>query len=160
MIADRVIFACIIVVAAVYFYATAQIPSLDIGDPLGPKAFPRLLGVCLLGTAVLLLVEMIKEAAQRRRQAAAPASETADPESRRHFVIIAAVVAWTAVYYAVFDALGYLIATAIYLFVLMIGFHRGKWMANILTSLLFTLGSYVLFVKVLTVSLAKGMLYF
>ena len=65
MIADRVIFACIIVVAAVYFYATAQIPTLDIGDPLGPKAFPRLLGVCLLGTAALLLFEMIKDAAQR-----------------------------------------------------------------------------------------------
>ena len=34
MLADRVIFVCIIVLAAVYFYATAQIPTLEIGDPL------------------------------------------------------------------------------------------------------------------------------
>ena len=86
MIADRVIFACIIVVAAVYFYATAQIPTLDIGDPLGPKAFPRLLGVCLLLTGALLLFEMIKDAARRRKESgAAPAEQAQAPESRRHF---------------------------------------------------------------------------
>src|SRR3990172_6029774 len=58
VIADRVIFVCIIILTAVYFYATAQIPSLEIGDPLGPKAFPRLLGIGMLFTAGLLFVEM------------------------------------------------------------------------------------------------------
>ena len=57
---DRVIFVCILVLAAVYFYATAQIPSLEIGDPLGPKAFPRLLGIGLLVTAGMLFMEMWK----------------------------------------------------------------------------------------------------
>ena len=41
---DRVIFACTIIITVVYLYATTLIPSLEIGDPLGPKAFPRLLG--------------------------------------------------------------------------------------------------------------------
>ena len=73
--------------------------------------------------------------------------------------MIAAVTAWTAIYYALFDALGYIVATAIYLFALMAWFNRGKWMPNTLTSVLFCVLSYVMFVK-LDVNLAKGILPF
>ena len=69
MSVDRVIFVCILVLTAVYFYATAQIPTLEIGDPLGPKAFPRLLGIGLLITAGLLFFEM-RTAAKRPQPAA------------------------------------------------------------------------------------------
>ena len=65
MLADRIIFVCIIVLAAGYFYATSEIPSLEIGDPLGPKAFPRLLGIALLLTAGLLFLEMMRARASR-----------------------------------------------------------------------------------------------
>ena len=68
--ADRVIFVCTIVIAAVYFSATTLIPSLEIGDPLGPKAFPRLLGVFLLIGAALLFIEMWKERKEQAPQAA------------------------------------------------------------------------------------------
>src|SRR5689334_13661470 len=61
MMTDRVIFACTIVIGVVYLYATTLIPSLEIGDPLGPKAFPRLLGVFLFIAAGLLLLEMWKD---------------------------------------------------------------------------------------------------
>jgi putative tricarboxylic transport membrane protein len=39
-------------------------------------------------------------------------------------------------------------------------FNRGKWIANVLTSILFTIGSYVLFVKILGVVLPRGILSF
>ena len=45
MLIDRIIGVAALLLAAVYLYATAQIPTLEIGDPLGPKAFPRLLGI-------------------------------------------------------------------------------------------------------------------
>jgi putative tricarboxylic transport membrane protein len=60
----------------------------------------------------------------------------------------------------VFESLGYVIATSIYLLVLMAYFNRGKWVANVLTSVLFSIGSYVMFVKLLGVSLAPGILPF
>ena len=44
MLTDRIIGVLTLLLAAVYLYATAQIPTLEIGDPLGPKAFPRLAG--------------------------------------------------------------------------------------------------------------------
>ena len=151
MIADRVIFVCIIILTAVYFYATAQIPSLEIGDPLGPKAFPRLLGIGMLFTAGLLFVEMWR-AGKNGTQESAPR----EAEDWRHLKVIGAVVAWTAVYLLVFELLGYVLATTAYLIGLTAYFNRGKWVANVLTSVLFCIISYIMFVKVLGVNLAKG----
>ncbi len=152
MLADRVIFGCIIVFAGVYVYATAQIPSLDVGDPLGARAFPVLLGLGLFLTAGLLLVEMQRAG----KTARSPAK--GEPEDRRHMLIIAAVTAWTGLYYAVFEQLGYVLATTIFLLALMIYFNRGKWIANVVTAILFSVASYLLFVKVLGVNLPGGIL--
>lgn len=148
MMTDRVIFVCSIFIAAVYLYGTEQIPSLQIGDPLGPKAFPRLLGVFLLIGASLLFIEMWKD----RK---APQSGEAESAAWQHVRVIAAVTAWTGAYYAVFDMLGYIVATATYLFALMAWFNRGKWIANVLTAVLFSILSYVMFVK-LDVNLPRG----
>jgi putative tricarboxylic transport membrane protein len=154
MFADRIICVVTLLLAAVYFYATAQIPSLEIGDPLGPKAFPRLLGVGLILSAVLLFIETVRG---RKDEPARPALSR---EQRRHLWIIAAVVCWTALYFAVFEKLGYVIATTVYLLALTAYFNRGKWLANVLTSTLFCVGSYLLFSKALGVTLAPGVLPF
>lgn len=154
MLVDRVIFVCILVLAAVYFYATAQIPTLEIGDPLGPKAFPRLLGIGLLITAALLFLETWRARKTPPQDASQPSGD------RRHLIVVGAVVACTAVYLAVFPLLGYVIATSIYLVALTAYFNRGKWIANVLTSVLFCIGSYLMFSKLLGVSLPRGVLPF
>jgi putative tricarboxylic transport membrane protein len=151
--ADRVIFVCTLLLAGAYLYATEQLPSLDIGDPLGPKAFPRLLVLGLLITACFLLVEIVR--GHRKT-----ASETAaEPHHYRAYVVVAMAAAWTVIYFLAFERLGYVIATTIYLLVLMTYFNRGKWLANTLTAVLFCLGSYFMF-QLLGVSLASGILPF
>jgi putative tricarboxylic transport membrane protein len=154
MMTDRVIFVCTIIISAVYFYATTLIPSLEIGDPLGPKAFPRLLGVCLLIAAGLLFLEMWKE-----RQLRTPQTDSDEAGMWQHAGIIVGVAVWTGAYYLVFDKFGYIVATALYLVVLMAWFNRGKWVANVLTALLFSGLSYWMFVA-LDVNLPKGLLPF
>ncbi len=150
MLTDRIIGAVMLLLAAVYLYATAQIPSLEIGDPLGPKAFPVLLAIAMIVAVVMLFFETFKANAgdaqrlQLRR------------EDRRHLLLIGGATLWTALYFWVFDSAGYLVSTAIYLLAMMVVFNRGKWLANTLTAVLFALGSYVLFVKILGVALPKG----
>jgi putative tricarboxylic transport membrane protein len=153
-VTDRVIFVCTILVAAVYLYATTLIPTLEIGDPLGPKAFPRLLGIFLLIGAGLLFAEIWRE-----RKAAVPVSETRGPSDFRHLWVLAAVVVWTGCYYISFEKAGYVVATAVYLLALMAWFNRGKWIANVATSLLFSALSYYMFLK-LDVRLPQGILPF
>jgi putative tricarboxylic transport membrane protein len=155
VMADRVIFVFIIVLAAVYFYATAQIPTLEIGDPLGPKAFPQLLGIALLITGAMLFVEILR--ARRGKDGQAKESP---PFDRAQIRVVGAVTVWTFAYFLVFEPLGYVIASALYLLPLMAYFNRGKWTANVLTAVLFSLLSYVLFTHVLGVTLARGILPF
>ena len=138
MLIDRIIGVAALLLAAVYLYATSHIPTLEIGDPLGP----------LIAAAILLFVETFK--------ADKAAGDKAPRGSLHHLWLIGGVTAWTALYFGVFDLAGYLVATTIYLLVLTSVFNRGKRMANILTSVLFALGSYILFVGILGVSLAKG----
>ena len=154
MVTDRVIFACAIVIAAVYLYATTLIPTLEIGDPLGPKAFPRLLGFFLLIGAGLLFLEMWRD----RKAKVAPAAE-GELVAWRHAGMVAAVTVWTGIYYFAFEPLGYVVATAIYLLAMMAKFNRGKWVANVLTAVLFAGLSYWMFVA-LDVRLPTGILPF
>jgi putative tricarboxylic transport membrane protein len=153
---DRVIFVCTLVLAGIYFYATEQLPTLEIGDPLGPKAFPRLLGILLVITAFLLLGEVIRG----RKREANPAKLDDTPTDPRAYIVVALAVVWTFLYFLVFEHLGYMIATAIYLFVLMSYFNRGKWLMNSLTAVLFCVGSYFMFTALLGVTLARGILPF
>ncbi len=150
--ADRIIFACTLLLAGVYFWATAQIPSLELGDPLGPKAFPRMLGAGMLIAAVMLLLEILRN--RKKAMAAPPAAAPWE----RHQWVMPAVAGWTALYVLVFEPLGYMLATAIYLLALTAYFNRGRWMMNVLTSVLFSVGSYFSFTLILGVTLARGII--
>ena len=155
MLTDKIIFAVTLVLAAVYFYATAQIPSLEIGDPLGPKAFPRLLGIGLLIAAGILLLEIL------RARKTPPVAEAGDEEKvPPHWLLLGGVVVWTAAYFAVFTTLGFMLSTAAYLIGMTAWFNRGRWTTNILTSVLFAVISYLMFTKLLGVNLARGFLPF
>lgn len=151
--ADRIIFACTLLLAGVYFWATAQIPSLELGDPLGPKAFPRMLGAGMLIAAFMLLLEILRN---RKKEMAAPPAAAVRWE--RHQWVVPAVAGWTALYVLVFEPLGYMLATAIYLLALTAYFNRGRWLMNVLTSVLFSVGSYFSFTLILGVTLARGII--
>ena len=153
--ADRVIFVCTLLLAGVYFWATEKLPSLEIGDPLGPKAFPRLLGAGLIVTAVILALEMV-----RGRKPVVSDVPKAEPVDRATYFVVAGASVWTFVFFLLFEPLGYVLAGSIYLIGMTCYFNKGKWTANILTSVLFSLGSYLLFVKALGVNLARGILPF
>ncbi len=152
---DRIIFVCTLLLAGVYFWATAQIPSLELGDPLGPKAFPRMLGAGLLIAAVMLLLEILRN---RKKEKTAPPAAAVRWEP--HQWVVPAVAGWTALYVLMFEPLGYMLATAIYLLALTAYFNRGRWLMNVLTSVLFAVVSYFSFTMILGVTLARGILPF
>lgn len=156
---DRIILACIIVLAGIYFYFTAQIPSLAVGDPLGPKVYPYLLGIGLLICAGLLAGEMVR-ARRKQKPAPAPAAGHAGTQpatDRRYWWAVGAVCAWFAVYVYFFDRLGFIVATALFLLALMTYFHRGHWVVNVVISVLFSVGAFLLFDRVLGVMLPAGL---
>jgi putative tricarboxylic transport membrane protein len=148
--ADRIIFVSIVVLTGVYLWATSQIPTLEIGDPLGPKAFPRLLAGGLVVAAVMLLLEMIKE-----RKSAVKAAE---PEVKgvTTYKIVAGVVVVTGIYFVLFEPLGYAFATSLFLLAMTSYFNKGKLWTNVLTSVIYSFASYYMFTSLLGVNLPRG----
>ena len=164
MKADRWIIVSALLLAAVYFYAIEQIPVLQIGDPMGAKAVPRLLGVLLVVSAVLLWFEnrvgARDDGAREPPVAADQQVDEAAPVGRKHLWVVASVVAWTALYFEFFEVLGYAIATSVYLLALTAYFNPGRWPANASTALLFSFASYLAFTRIFGAQLAAGVLPF
>jgi putative tricarboxylic transport membrane protein len=155
--ADRIIFVCTVLLAGIYLWATSGIPTLELGDPLGPRVFPQILGVGLLIAAGMLLVEILRKKPQ------VVEADTVDDGPRgwrpQHTLFLL-VVLWTAAFITVFEALGYVLASSAYLLVLTAYFNRGRWLMNVLTSVLFSLFSYLAFTHLLGVTLPRGVLPF
>jgi putative tricarboxylic transport membrane protein len=141
---------------------TEQVPTRAFGDPLGPKAFPRLLTAVLIVAVLLLVAEMIF--AKRARQPAAPAPDNAGDGAAPALAaadanwVIAATVAFTGLYFFLFEPLGFVLSSSAYLFAMTMYFNRGKTVANALVSVLLPIACYLVFTRVLGVELARGVL--
>jgi putative tricarboxylic transport membrane protein len=150
--ADLWLAVTVIVVAAIYLHADFELPSARLGDPLGPKAFPALVGGGLILSALLLFLETWNKRRVLEDTPAEPRSK-----SQKHVaLVLVGMVAWTAVYYYVFEMLGYLIATPLFLFGLLSYFNKGKYVTNALVAVCFTAAVYLLFSILLGVPLPTG----
>ena len=154
-VANRITVGFAFLLAALYLYATEQFPALQVSDPLGPKAFPRMLGAGLLLAALALLVETFSS-----RKSAARVAAAHERVDRGPYRLVAAVVVWIGLYVAAFEPLGYALSTTIFLAALMSYFRPRRWTGNMLTAVLYSFASYWMFSRLLAVSLPRGVLPF
>lgn len=131
--------------AGIYAYSTSLIPNVLVGDPVGPKLVPYLLAGGLALTAVLIMFDDV-----------GVEDNHADNGEDTNLVVVLAAVAWTALYFFALEPAGYLLATATYLFGLILAFARRLWQSSLIVSVCLALASYVLFTKLLSVPLPNG----
>jgi putative tricarboxylic transport membrane protein len=155
MKSDKLIVLATLVLAALYWFATEQINEPLIGDPIGPKAIPRLLIIGLVIAAALLWLETLAS-----RKTRAPAMDSDNPQPVRRPFFILALLGGTLAYFFLFSWLGYAIATALYLYALMAIFNPGKTWANALTAIGFSFGSYLAFTRLFGAQIPAGLLPF
>jgi putative tricarboxylic transport membrane protein len=145
---DWILAICTAIGAVVYLYSDSKLPELQVGDPMGPQVFPALIGIGLLGSALLLMAET-----WRKHHAAQPRP---DATERSHQLVLIGMALWTALYYFAFEPLGYLLSTLVYMFVLLACFNRGRWLVNAACAVGFTLVAYAVFTRFLQVALPQG----
>ena len=157
---DAVLIACVVVFAVAYLWADSQLPASSLGDPLGPRVFPALVGGGLLLSAVLMAVEL--RAKSRRAVAASEEPADADaqdgPTSRQAAWALAGVALWTALYYVSLERVGYLICTLVFLGGLLSYFNRRRYWLNAIVAIAFTLVVDALFTYALGTPMAEGWL--
>jgi putative tricarboxylic transport membrane protein len=154
----------VIVLACIYLYMDVRLPEVRLGDPLGPKAFPALVGIGLIVSALLLLIERRHKVRIDPLSAAKAAPTPDEPGTNpgdgvKHSpLVLVGMVIWTALYYFCFVRVGYLIATTVFLLGLLTYFNRKRYKTNIAVALGFTLVFDLLFSLVLGVPMPAGLL--
>jgi putative tricarboxylic transport membrane protein len=126
------------------------LPPATVADPVGPRGFPALLGLVMLACGVAL-----GAAARRAPPAGVPEEDT---EARGALALrpLFGAIGLTAVYLAVLEPAGYLLATPPYLAALLLVQGRVAPRAFVLTVLGVPAVLYVLFAVAMRVPLPPG----
>ena len=142
--ADRVVAAILVCFGLGVLALAYQLPPATAADPVGPRGFPTLLGIVLVACGVGLAVG--------RPTAAADAEERGSLAPRP---LLGAIVL-TALYLAVLEPAGYLLATPPYLAALLLVQGRVTARAFLLTVVALPATLYALFAVLMRVPLPMG----
>jgi putative tricarboxylic transport membrane protein len=131
-----------------YLAAVAALPRAAISDPLGPTAFPILLGILMLIGAGVQVAEIVL----RRAGHAAPTED----DSPRFDPIVLAGIASLIAFALLLEMLGFVVAMALQMVFLTLLLDRTRWKLNLAASIGYAVGVYVLFAVLLGVALPRG----
>jgi putative tricarboxylic transport membrane protein len=142
--ADRIWGAVILVLGTAYLIEGIRIPPPAIGDPLGPRIFPTVLGVGMLACGVLLLLRPERRAAR---------------VLERKLLVPVLLLAGLLVAYALTLAwLGYPVATFLFMVLAARMMGERSIALSLPIGLGFSIGVYYLFTKFLMIPLPPGVL--
>lgn len=140
----------IFIVAAVYLYLSFQLPNYEYA-PIDADVIPKGLGILLLVLSVFLFFSRVVETEAEKEKRNIPKKELG---------VIAAVFAMIFVYILLFETIGFIITTSLFIFFCSWFLGYRAWKTNILVSLLFPIVMYAIFVFALGIVLPRGILPF
>lgn len=141
---DRIAGAALSLAAVSYLFEARSFETGFIADPIGPKAFPYVLGTLLLLLGVVLV--------------ARPGADATWPSPVFWWRWVVATAAFF-VYARLLEPLGFVASTSLLvtLFSLLLG---GRFLKSVLFALGFSLAVYIVFRHFLTVALPPGSFFF
>jgi putative tricarboxylic transport membrane protein len=141
-----------VLLGAVYTAQAWNLPRATVGVPMGPILFPLILGV---GMTVLGAMLIVQEHLRLKR----PASAGKTAVSFKLTVFgksIAIVTGFCVLYVMLFEFLGYVLSTFLFLGAVLLLFNgKGRWKISLIVATCFSVGVYVLFGSVLSIQLPR-----
>jgi putative tricarboxylic transport membrane protein len=135
------------------FFFSIQLPMGKWNEP-GPGVFPIALSILLLVSGVSWFIVGRREAGGKSQEKKAGWRDTA-----KNLSTPLKIIGITALLILVFNQGGYLVASSLYLFVLLFWVSRYRIIVSIPLALSIAIGSWYFFQKVLSVQLPKGLLF-
>lgn len=136
--------------AVAYLIGARRLVSPAMGDPLGPSAFPLLLGAALLLLAILLLLFPPAPSGEPPPPAGAGLARLGRPGLVMGLLLANALT---------MEWLGYALSTFAFLLGTLTVLGERFWPRGLLYSLAFTAGLYLLFARALHLTLPVGTLF-
>lgn len=149
-----------ITLVGVFVLFTAQDIRLGaINDPLGPRGMPTFLGAFMVvGGAALVITRLARWRGESGNQVASDGRDDDAPGTPASFRRTLLVIAASAGYAAVLEPLGFLVATALLMMILLYVMEISLWPAAVAGGIGCAVACYLLFAVVLTVRLPAGVL--
>lgn len=142
--ADRIVGLIILAFGAGYLWAAISMPSATIGDPLGHKTFPVILGGLMIFLGSSLLVK--------------PGRDTEYSPLKRTFISVILLAGLLGAYGYSLPILGYPLGTFLFLFITSRLIGERSWIFGLLLSAGLSLGIFILFTKILDIPLPLGVI--
>ncbi len=140
-----------IVIGAGYALMAYLLPRAPFGDPARHIVFPLIVGIGMVLLGLALTVAEVRKLPQVKESAKVALPKTLT----RYGKEIAITIVASAVYALIFERVGYVIATILYLGTILFLINHGKKSAatNIVVAVAFSVGIYALFAYVLGIQL-------
>ncbi|GGJ99336.1 hypothetical protein GCM10007063_22020 [Lentibacillus kapialis] len=136
-----------IIISIVYLVLTFDLPKAKIGNANGPLYFPALIGFFLLIMSVIYLFQEWK----KRKEVI---EEVKQLLTGRTPYLIAATLILIFIYAFLFERIGFLYSTMLFLGALLFVVNGKKhWLQNILVAVIFSIVTWYSFAELLSVSL-------
>jgi putative tricarboxylic transport membrane protein len=144
-----------VVIGSVYLFMALQIPRTAIGDKIGPKMFPILVGTVAVVCGVLLFLRELKIAKEERTP-----FDWAFRAEKQIYTKIVITIILGIIYGFTLRTAGYVITTMLFMFAITWLINGRRWIENTLISILFPVVTYTVFAIILGLSLPRGWLSF
>ena len=133
-----------------YAYLTAELPERNLPNTLGSDFMPWVLVGCLFLLSLLLLIKTV--------WGGSPENFESSISQKEAFGVIYLTVCVLA-YVKLMVLIGFILATPIFLALLMLITGSRKWKEIVIVSIVATFGIYLLFQKIFQVILPRGELF-
>lgn len=138
----------LILIASVYLILTFNLPEANIGNPTAAMNYPLLIGFSLL---ILSILYLLNEYKLSRKEKFDNYNVFKDKELTVKFLI---VLGLCIVYSLIFEQVGFLISTSLFLLALLFVVNgRKQWLINIIVAITFSFATWYSFSELLGVSL-------
>ena len=132
------------------FVLILRSPTHQVSSGPGPFFFPTIAALLLGGLSLALLIKGARQDEGGRKAV----------QGKRIWGRTIWIIAWSAIYGATIEPLGYLLSTGIVTFALLFYFNRRSWVFNIVLSVFTPVSIFILFDTLLKVSMPRGILGF
>jgi putative tricarboxylic transport membrane protein len=124
---------------------------------IGPGFFPRIIGILAAVLALVAVVDSLRPGVGDEADLL-DEDEAGEGDLGRHPVPLLLTVALSAVFLLTLTWLGAIVSAAVFMFGMLWLLNRGRWVTNVVLSLLVPLGMYLLFQTGLNAGLPEGVL--
>jgi putative tricarboxylic transport membrane protein len=144
---ETILVICFVTMTAVYLYDTFDLDAALMSDYVGPALFPQLIAILAL---VLCGVYFFQQRSAAREEAA----EGGTSSFREEFSNLAPIGP-ILLYVLMLEPIGFLFATAIYVFIAMLVYGRA-WLESLIYALSLSIGFFLLFYYALLAEIPMG----